>query len=309
MTTIKTNGDAQTLSAAQTSGDVTGAGKRSPALVYEPSSEPLATIEASGSFSALNLRELWAYRELLYFLIWRDVKIRYKQTALGAAWAIIQPVVTMIIFTVIFSRVAGIRSEGVPYPLYAFAALLPWTFFSNAVTNSGNSLVGSAHLITKVYFPRLLIPAAAVGAGLVDFAVAFVMVIPLMIYYRVNLTTTVFLLPLAIILMLLLALGMGLWLSALNVKYRDVRFAVPFLMQIWMFVSPIAYPSSVVPAKWQVLYSLNPIGGIVDGFRSGLLGLPVRWGSLAISAAITVALLLYGSFMFRRMEKTFADVI
>jgi lipopolysaccharide transport system permease protein len=271
--------------------------------------EPLAIIEPSRSWGALNLRELWAYRELLYFLIWRDVKIRYKQTALGAAWAIIQPLFTMLIFTVIFSRVAGIRSDGYPYPIFAYAALLPWIFFANAVTNSGNSVVGSANLITKVYFPRALIPAAAVGAGFVDFAVAFLMLIPLMFYYHVSLSLNILLLPIPTILILLLALGVGMWLSALNVKYRDVRFAVPFMIQIWMFLSPIAYPSSVVPERWQLLYSLNPVTGIVDGFRSALLGQPFKWSTLGISAAITLGLLIYSSLSFRKMEKRFADII
>ena len=275
----------------------------------QPSEEPLTTIEPSGAWSALNLREFWAYRELLYFLIWRDVKIRYKQTALGAAWAIIQPLFTMLIFTLIFSRVAGIKSDGFPYPIFAYAALLPWTFFANAVTTSGNSLVTSAHLITKVYFPRPLVPAAAVGAAFVDFAVGFVMLIPLMFYYHVRVSWNLLLLPLPIILTLLLALGIGMWLSALNVKYRDVRCAVPFMMQIWMFLSPIAYPSSVVPKRWQLLYSLNPMTGTVDGFRSALLGQPFKWASLLISAAITLGLLLYSSLAFRRVEKSFADII
>lgn len=258
---------------------------------------------------ALRLRDFWTYRELLYFLIWRDVKIRYKQTALGAAWAIIQPVFTMLIFTLIFSRVAGIGSEGKPYPIFAYAALLPWTFFSNSVTSSGNSLVGNAHLITKVYFPRALIPVGAVGAGFVDFAVAFIMLIPLMLYYQMSLTLNVLLLPLPVILTLMLAIGIGMWLSALNVKYRDVRFTVPFLMQVWMLLSPIAYPTSVIPERWQGLYSLNPLVGIVEAFRSSLLGQPFKWANLGISAAITLAVLIYSSYMFRKMEKSFADII
>jgi lipopolysaccharide transport system permease protein len=276
---------------------------------FELPDEPVVTIQPGGAWSALNLRELWTYRELLYFLIWRDVKIRYKQTALGAAWAVIQPLFTMLIFTLIFSRVAGIRSDGIPYPIFAFAALLPWTFFANAITSSGNSLVSSAHLITKVYFPRLLIPAAAVGAGLVDFAVAFVTLIPLMFYYHVQLSLNILLLPIPIVLILLLALGMGMWLSALNVRYRDVRFAVPFMIQIWMFLSPIAYPASVVPEKWQLLYSLNPVTGIVEGFRSTLLGQPFKWATLGISAVITLVVLIYSSLQFRKMEKSFADII
>lgn len=310
MRTIKSKGEGQTLSEATNSTNALNDQTHRPVPSFsQAADEPLTTIEPSGTWSALNLRELWTYRELLYFLIWRDVKIRYKQTALGAAWAIIQPLFTMLIFTLIFSRVAGIRSDGIPYPIFAYAGLLPWTFFSNAVTTSGNSLVGSAHVITKVYFPRLLIPAAAVGAGFVDFAVAFVMVIPLMFYYHVKLTLNLFWLPIPIALTVLLALGVGMWLSALNVKYRDVRFAVPFMVQFWMFLSPIAYPSSVIPERWQLLYSLNPATGIVEGFRSALLGQPFKWANLGISTAITLAGLLYSSLVFRKMEKTFADII
>lgn len=310
MLTIKSKGEGQELSEATNSTSALNhQTHRLSALPLQPSDEPLTVIEPSGVLSALNLRELWTYRELLYFLIWRDVKIRYKQTALGAAWAILQPLFTMLIFTLIFSRVAGIRSDGIPYPIFAYAGLLPWIFFSNAVTTSGNSLVGSAHLITKVYFPRLLIPASAVGAGFVDFAVASVMVIPLMFYYQVELTLNLFLLPIPIVLTLLLTLAVGMWLSALNVKYRDVRFAVPFLMQFWMFLSPVAYPSSAIPKRWQLLYSLNPATGIVEGFRSALLGRPLKWATLGISAALTVGFLLYASLVFRKMEKTFADII
>ena len=310
MGTTNRKGEGQALSEAANSSQAPEdqTHPRSPPFLQQ-SDEPLTIIEPSGTWHALNLRELWTYRELIYFLIWRDVKIRYKQTALGAAWAIIQPVFTMLIFTLIFGRVAGIRSDGIPYPVFAYAALLPWTFFANAVTASGNSLVGSSHLITKVYFPRVLIPAAAVGAGFVDFAVAFVMLIPLMFYYHIRLTLNILLLPIPTILTLLLALGLGMWLSALNVKYRDVRFAVPFMMQIWMFLSPIAYPSSVVPERLQLLYSLNPFTGIVEGFRSVLLGRPFKWVPLGISAAITFGLLIYSSFKFRKMEKSFADII
>jgi lipopolysaccharide transport system permease protein len=274
-----------------------------------PSDQPVVVIEPRTSWAAFNFREIWLYRELLFFLTWRDVKIRYKQTALGAAWAILQPVFTMIIFTFIFSKLARIQSDGIPYPVFAYAALLPWIFFSNAVTNSGNSVVGSAHLITKVYFPRVLIPAAAVGAGLVDLAIAFLILIPLALYYQVDLGLRALLLPLPMVLIMLLALGTGMWLSALNVKYRDVRFAVPFLMQIWMFLSPVAYPSSAVPQKWQFLYSLNPVTGIVDAFRSALFDKPFNWTSLGISASITLAVLIYSSLAFRRMEKSFADII
>ncbi|MCM3871764.1 MAG: ABC transporter permease [Pyrinomonadaceae bacterium] len=310
MRTIKSKGQGQALSEATNSANaLNDQTHRLPSLVLQASDEPLTVIEPSGTWNAINLRELWTYRELLYFLIWRDVKIRYKQTVLGAAWAIIQPLFTMLVFTLIFSRVAGISSEGIPYPLFAYAGLLPWIFFANAVTTSGNSLVVSANLITKVYFPRLLIPAAAVGAGVVDFAVAFVMLIPLMIYYHATLTLSVFLLPIPIVLTVLLTLAVGIWLSALNVKYRDVRFAVPFMMQFWMFLSPVAYPSSALPQRWQLLYSLNPAVGIIEGFRASLLGQPLKWTNMGISTFVTLGLLLYASLLFRKMEKKFADII
>ena len=274
-----------------------------------PADQPLVVIEASKRWAPLSLSGLWAYRELLYFLMWRDVKVRYKQTALGIAWAIIQPLVTMLIFTMFFGRLAGVPSDNVPYPLFAYAGLLPWTFFANAVTNSGNSVVGSAHLITKIYFPRMIIPAAAIGAGLVDFGISFLILVPLMIYYGASITWSVLMLPLLVFLTALLAMGVGMWLSALNVKYRDVRFALPFLIQLWMFVSPIIYPASFVPVKVRWLLSLNPITGIIEGYRSSLFGLPFKWTSLVTSAAITLILLIYSSYVFRRMEKSFADIV
>jgi len=271
--------------------------------------EPLVVIEPSKSWVALNLRDLWAYRELLYFLTWRDVKVRYKQTVLGAAWAIIQPLFTMIIFALLFGRLAGIKSDGIPYPLFAYAGLLPWTFFSNAVTNSGNSLVGSSSLITKIYFPRIIIPTAAVAAGLVDFALAFLVLLPLMFYYRVSLTTNILLLPVVVILITLLALAVGMWMSALNVKYRDIRYALPFVIQLLMFVSPIIYPTSMLGGKLRVLVTLNPLTGIIENFRASLLGRQPNFSALAISAVITLALFLYSAYSFRRMEKTFADLV
>jgi lipopolysaccharide transport system permease protein len=271
--------------------------------------QPLVVIEPRKPWAALDLKETWAYRELLYFLVWRDVKVRYKQTALGAAWAIIQPLFTMLIFTIFFGRLAGVPSDNVPYPLFAYAGLLPWTFFANAITNSGNSLISSANLITKVYFPRMLIPAAAVGAGLVDFAIAFLILIPLMIYYHAAITWNVLLLPLVVLMTTLLALAVGMWLSALNVKYRDVRFALPFLIQLWMFVSPVIYPASFLPQQWRWILWLNPMTGIIEGYRSSLFGKPFNWTALAASAAITLALLIYSSYAFRRMEKSFADIV
>ena len=272
---------------------------------------PLVVIEPSKSWVALNLRDLWSYRELLYFLTWRDVKVRYKQTLLGIAWAIIQPLFTMLIFTVFFGHFGGFsaRTQGMPYPLFAFAGLLPWTFFANAVTNSGNSLVGSANLITKVYFPRMIIPGAAVGAGLVDFGISFLMLVGLMFYYQVTATWSLLLLPVLIALTALLAVGVGMWLSALNVKYRDVRFALPFLIQLWMFVSPVIFPSTILPEKWRWILELNPLTGIIEAYRSAIFGRPVGWQALGVSALITLLLLIYASYSFRRMEKTFADIV
>src|SRR5438132_434872 len=259
--------------------------------------EPLVVIEPSKSWVALNLRDLWAYRELLYFLTWRDVKVRYKQTLLGAAWAILQPLLTMLIFTLLFGKLAGIKSDGIPYPIFAYAGLLIWTFFANAVTNSGNSLVGSANLITKIYFPRMIIPGAAVAAGLVDFAIAFVILIVLMIYYRLAVTWTILMLPLLIVLTTLVALGAGLWLSALNVKYRDIRYALPFLIQLWMFASPVIYPLDMVPAKWRWVLMLNPLSGIIENFRAALFGnANIDWTALSVSAVIALSVLIYSAY-------------
>jgi lipopolysaccharide transport system permease protein len=266
-------------------------------------------IRPAESWVPLNLKQVWEYRELLYFLIWRDVKVRYKQTILGAAWAIIQPLFTMIIFTLFFGRLAGVPSDNIPYPVFVYAGLLLWTFFSNAFASSGNSLVGSQNLLTKVYFPRIIIPAASVGAGLIDLAIAFVVLIGLMLYYGIAVTSAVMLVPVIIVLLTLLALGVGMWASALNVKYRDVRFALPFLIQLWMFVSPIIYPSSFLPLKWRWLLKLNPLTGLIDNFRAGLFGSRIEWTSLAISTAITFAILVYAAYAFKRMERTFADIV
>lgn len=270
---------------------------------------PPVTITASGAWVSLNLRELWRYRELLYFLAWRDVKVKYKQTVLGATWAILQPVLMMVIFTVLFGRVAGMPSDGIPYPLFAYGGLLAWTFFATAITNSGNSLVGSANLITKIYFPRMIIPGAAVCAAAVDFVLAFIVLAPLMIYYRVAPTWNLVALPLLMLLLMILVLGVGMWMSALNVKYRDVRFALPFLTQIWMFLSPVIYPLSRMPPKLKLVLMFNPVTGIIEGFRSSLFGLPFNWPALMVSAVMALVILLYASFWFRRMEKQFADVV
>jgi lipopolysaccharide transport system permease protein len=271
--------------------------------------EPLVVIAPNKGWSALDLHDLWAFRELLYFLTWRDVKVRYKQTELGVAWAIIQPLFTMVIFNLFFGRLAGVPSDNVPYPIFAFAGLLAWTFFANAITQSGNSLVGSAHLITKVYFPRMIIPGAAVAAGLVDFAIAFVILVLLMFYYGVGITWNIVMFPVMVLLTTLLALGTGMWLSALNVKYRDVRFALPFMVQLWMYLSPVIYPTSFLPAKLRSLLLLNPMTGIIEGYRSALFGRPFNWIALVVSTVITLLLLIYSSYSFRRMEKSFADIV
>jgi lipopolysaccharide transport system permease protein len=278
--------------------------------IRNPQSErPLVSIRAGGKFSAVDLKSLWAYRELLYFLTWRDVKVRYKQTLLGAAWAVIQPLFTMIIFSIFFGKLARLPSDGIPYPLFAYSALLPWTFFSNAVSNSGNSLVGSAALITKVYFPRMIIPAASVAAGLIDLMIAFSILFILMIYYGVGMTWNLLMAPALVALTALLAVAVGMWMSALNVKYRDIRHALPFAITLWMFVTPIIYPISLAPARWRWVFILNPLSGIIEGYRSAFLGRPFDWTSLAISAALTLALLLYATFYFRRVERSFADIV
>lgn len=271
--------------------------------------EPLVVIQPSRSWKLVSFKDLWAYRELLFFLTWRDVKVRYKQTALGAAWAILQPLFMMVIFTIFFGRLAGVESAGIPYPLFALAGLVPWTFFSNAITQSGNSLVGSANLITKVYFPRLIVPAAAMLAGLVDFAFAFVLFVVMMIYYGVAPTIQVLFLPVLVLLTALFALGVGTWFAALNVKYRDVRFALPFLIQLWLFVSSVILPSSALPQKYRWLLMFNPMSGIIEGYRSALFGIPFDWPALGVAAAITCAVLLYAIYSFARVERSFADII
>jgi len=271
---------------------------------------PTTVIQPSKGLISLKLKELWDYRELLYFLIWRDIKIRYKQTVLGAAWAILQPLLTMIVFTIFFGRLAGVPSDGIPYPVFSFAALLPWQLFARALTESSNSLVGNQGLITKVYFPRLVIPMSAVLAGLVDFAISFVVLLIMMVYYGIIPNIHILTLPLFLLLAIATALAVGLWLSALNVIYRDVRHTIPFLVQFWLFLTPIAYPTSLVPEQWRTLYGLNPMVGVVEGFRWALLGTEGGVGPVVLASALVVAVLLVGGlFYFRRMEKTFADVI
>ena len=271
---------------------------------------PVLRIKPSKGWVALNLRELWEYRELLYFLTWRDIKVRYKQTALGAAWAIIQPFFTMIVFSLFFGRLAKVPSDNIPYPVFSFAALVPWTFFANGLNQSSNSLVASANLVKKVYFPRLAIPVATVLAGVVDFALAFVVLLAMMLYYGIVPTTNTLWLPLFLFLAVVTSLGVGLWLSALNVQYRDVRYAVPFITQFWLFVTPIAYPSSLLSEPWRTIYGLNPMVGVVEGFRWALLGTNTAPGAIvAVSSLTALAILLGGALYFRRMEKTFADVV
>jgi lipopolysaccharide transport system permease protein len=279
-----------------------------PAQISLPD-KPLITIEPSKRWVALDLGGLWAYRELLYFLMWRDVKVRYKQTVLGAAWAIIQPLLMMLIFTIFFGILVGIRSGDIPYSLFALSGLVPWMFFSSAMTSSSNSLLGDSRLITKVYFPRLVIPGATVGAALVDFAIAFLTLLGLVAYYRIALTWNILMLPVLVAMLTLLALGVGMWMSALIVKYRDIRYALPFVIQLWMFASPIIYPASLVPERWRWVYDLNPLTGIIEGFRASLFGQKFNAPSLAIAAGITLALLTFSAYTFRRMEKGFADII
>ena len=271
---------------------------------------PTLRIAPSKGWVPLKLRELWEYRELLYFLVWRDIKVRYKQTALGATWAIIQPLLTMIVFSLFFGRLAKVPSDGIPYPIFSFAALVPWTFFANGLGQASNSLVGSGSLISKVYFPRLVIPLASVFSGIIDFLIAFVVLLAMMLYYGLAPTLNVLWLPLFLLLALITSLGVGLWLSALNVEYRDVRYVVPFITQFWLLATPIAYPSSLLHQPWRTIYGLNPMVGVVEGFRWALLRTNTAPGPIiAVSSAAAVLILVTGAFYFRRMEKTFADIV
>lgn len=270
---------------------------------------PWSTIERTNSWKIFDLSELWAYRELLFFLTWRDIRVRYKQAVLGMGWVVLQPLLMTLVFTVFLGVIVRVPSDNVPYPLFAYSGLLLWTFFSGAISGSGNSLIGNTHLITKVYFPRLLIPLASILARMVDLLVALIMLIGLMIYYRTGVSTGLLMAPLLIVLLALLALGLGMWTSALNVKYRDVGLALPVFIQLWMFVSPVVYPLTLVPERWRLLYSLNPLVGIIEGFRAALFGKSFNWPALGISTIVTLALLLYAGFVFKRREKTFADII
>jgi lipopolysaccharide transport system permease protein len=283
--------------------------------IHKPVKDPAASsnlpkyylrIEPSHGWVSLRLRELWEYRELIYFLIWRDVKIRYKQTVIGAAWAIIQPLLTMVIFSFVFGQLANIASDGIPYPIFSYAALVPWTFFSTGLTNSSNSLVGNSNLIKKVYFPRLIIPLTNVLSG----TLAFIVLLGMMLYYGIVPTWNILWLPALLLLALITALGVGLWLSALNVQFRDIRYVVPFLAQIWMYLTPIVYPSSLLEEPWRSIYGINPMAGVIEGFRWALLGTENTPTTLLIvSTTVSILILVSGAYFFRRMEKTFADIV
>jgi len=303
--------------------------------LHPPAKLTKLRIQPTRGWVSLQLRELWEYRELLYFLTWRDIKVRYKQTLLGAAWAIIQPFMTMVVFSIFFGSLAGVPSDGIPYPIFSFAALVPWTFFSNGLAQSANSLVGSANLIKKVYFPRLVVPISGVLGGLPDFFLAFIVLLGMMLVYGLYPTlASLIWLPIFLLLALITSLGVGLWLSALNVQYRDVRYLVPFMTQLWMFITPVAYASSLLHEPWRTLYGLNPMVGVIDGFRWALLSgrtafnsvgaglhlemLGIHWQTRAIgnppglmvlvSAVVAIVILITGAMYFRRMEKTFADI-
>ena len=267
-------------------------------------------IEPSRGWVSLQLADLWQYRELLYFLTWRDVKVRYKQTILGASWAIIQPFFSMVIFSLFFGRLAGVPSDGVPYPIFSYAALVPWTFFANGLIQSTNSLVAGGNLIKKVYFPRLTMPIAAILSGVLDFVLAFIVLLGMMLIFGIYPTINVIWLPLFLLLALITALGAGLWLTAMNVQFRDIRYAVPFLVQAWMFISPVIYSSSMLEEPWRTLYGINPMAGVIEGFRWALLGTDTAPGLMTIvSSMVAIGLLVSGAYYFRRSEKTFADVM
>lgn len=271
---------------------------------------PFIRIESSKGWVSLKLKELWEYKELLYFLIWRDIKVRYKQTVLGAAWAIIQPFFTMVVFSLFFGKLAKMPSDGIPYPIFAYAALVPWTFFANGLGKASNSLVGSANLIKKIYFPRLCLPVSSVLSGIVDFVLAFIVLIVMMFYFGIVPTINIVWLPLLLMLAFVASLGVSLWLSAMNVQFRDVQYIIPFLTQFWLFATPIAYPSSLLSEPWRTVYAINPMVGVVEGFRWALLGADTAPGPMIIvSSLAALSLLVSGAFYFRRLEKTFADVV
>jgi lipopolysaccharide transport system permease protein len=272
--------------------------------------ELIVHIKPNSGWTSLKLGELWRYRELLYFLVWRDLKVRYKQTVLGAAWAILQPFLTMVVFSIFFGRLAEVPSDGLPYPVFAYAALVPWTFFANGLAQATNSVVSNAGMVKKIYFPRLTLPVSTVLAGLVDFALAFVVLIGMMYFYQIVPTRNIIWLPPLLLLALVTSLGASLWFAALNVRFRDVRYIVPFLVQFWLFMTPVAYPSSIVPEQWRLLYSLNPMVGVIEGFRWALLGTDTTPGPIIlVSSLVALFLLLGGMIYFRRMESSFADIV
>jgi lipopolysaccharide transport system permease protein len=277
-------------------------------LLFDLPEKPVVVIEAN-RWAGYDLKSLWAYRELCYFLIWRDIKVRYKQTVVGVTWVILQPLVTMLIFNYFFGKLAGINSDSVPYALFAYSGLAIWTFFSNAITNSSNSLIGDSNLITKIYFPRMIIPGSAVGSGLIDFAIAFTLLIIMSLFYGFGISLKLLMLPALVTLTVLLALGVGLFLAALNVKYRDVRYALPFSIQVWFFITPIIYPSSLMPESHRWLLEINPMTGIIEGFRSSLFGTAFNWRALSISTIFTVILFLFSIHKFKRLERSFAELI
>ena len=276
--------------------------------MYLPA-EPLIKIRAQRAFDLMKLREFWDHRELLYYLVWRELKARYKQTVLGILWVILQPLLMTLVFTVFLGKLVQVQTGNTPYPLFLYAGLLPWTFFSNAVSSGSYSILASSQMITKVYLPRLIIPAAAVTVRLSDFLVASVVLILLMLYYGVQITWQILLLPALIIQLTVLALALSALLASLNVKYRDTGTALPVMLQVWMFASPIVYPRTLVPARWEWAYQVNPMTGLVEGFRSAFLGLPINQQALAISSLITIVLLVISLFVFRRLEDEFADIV
>jgi lipopolysaccharide transport system permease protein len=267
-------------------------------------------IKPSRGWVNLQLKDVWEYRELLYFLAWRDIKVRYKQTVLGAAWAILQPFLTMVIFSIFFGGLAGVPSDDIPYPIFSYAALVPWMFFANGLTKSTQSLVSGANMVKKIYFPRLIMPMSAVFSGLLDFILAFVVLLAMMLYFNVVPTLAIVWLPLLLLLGLVTSLGVGMWLTAMNVQFRDIRYVMPFIVQAWMFATPIAYPSSLLDEPWRTVYALNPMVGVVEGFRWALLGVDTQPGPMIlVSSVVAIGLLVSGAFYFRRMEKSFADVV
>lgn len=278
-------------------------------LDYLMTKTPVTVIEPSRGWLPIDLRELWEFRDLLYFFVWRDIKVRYKQTFLGFAWAVIQPLSAMVIFSLFFGSLAKIPSDGIPYPIFAYTALLPWTLFSESMTRSTNSMVMNANIIQKVYFPRVALPISSVLSPLLDFGIAFVILILMMIYFNITLTINIIWLPAFILLAMLTSLGIGLWTSALNAMYRDFQYVIPFIVQIWMFASPVVYPVSMIPEKYQFLYGLNPMAGVIEGFRWALLGTEAPGSVIIVSVAIAVLILVSGAFFFRRMQKMFADEV